>query len=173
MQNLILTFLMALPVVMSPSPPAAPGPAIVPTAKHAGQVTAVGQYLIRIRFLEKRADGEEKRIAEPVLVTCEGRPAKLQVGGEVPAPAHCGVDTVPFGVSCDCTIRGSDQRQLFLDITLVTDRIASSDHDSVVAVGNRVRVVEKITLGKRRAVALKQTEHGSYRLEWVVERVAP
>ena len=169
MQNLILTFLMALPVVTSPPVPAPPAPAIVP----AGQVTAARQYLIRIRLLEKKANGEEKRIAAPVLVTCEGQPAKLRVGGEVPAPALCGVDTVPFGVSCDCTVRGSKQGQLFLDITLVADRIVASGHDSVVAVGNRVRIVEKVTLGKRRTLSLKKTEHSSYRIEWVIERVAP
>jgi pilus assembly protein CpaC len=77
------------------------------------------QYQFDCRITKADSDGGKKVLAEPRLVSLEGRRATFLVGGEVPVPA--GGEKVQFaetGLRMDMIVTEAKGGKLYLDVTV-------------------------------------------------------
>jgi len=106
------------------------------------------QYLIAIKLIQTMPDGKELLLPSPDLAT-DGRPACLDVHTDVPSPAGIKLDEpLLYGTYVLVKFFRQDG-QLFLDGTVNRSEPSRNDAEGVHISTQSVRVVERITLGKK------------------------
>jgi len=133
------------------------------------------QYLVELRLVDTGPHGEARVMAEPSLVTTEGRTARYRVCAEVPAPE--GVEPMqPLHYGMTLTLRVFRRGdRVFLDANAESADVKRSDEDSVRITSSGLRLVEAITLGKPIVVPIGRVEAGKPTAQWevVVKRATP
>ncbi len=118
------------------------------------------QYEIQLKLVERGADGRVQVLCAPRLMTLEGQPAVVQVGGEVPAPRGSEVaEPLRYGTSFSVKVFRTGGR-LLVDATANVADLSSATDDGVRITTRGLRLVEAITLGKAITVALDSGKPG-------------
>jgi hypothetical protein len=163
-----------------PAPPVAKTP---PPATGRRQTAMPGPYyLIECQLLDTGPDGQTRVLSHPVLMTLEGQPAVIRVGGEVPLPKAAPVTGGPFkGLLLEVKVCRTEGGQTFLDANFQRSWTPSEPKpDSVRLLTVGVRIIEPVRLGQKISVPLGPdgVQTTSRRFEIVVrdaanKRVAP
>jgi len=122
---------------------------IVGTGASPAKRPAMYQYQIEIKLIETMPDGREWLLSNPELVTIEERPASIDIRADTQPPKGIKLDEpLRSGIYVLVTVLRKDGH-VFLDATVNKSQADRTDAEGVYITTESVRVVERITLGKK------------------------
>jgi len=110
-----------------------------PSALEAADERPVGAktttYMVQMRLVEEQSGKPTRVLAEPTIVTAQGRPASMRVGGEFEPPGNEPSEPIEFGTKVDVTIRPERGDRLLVNLRLeISERIERSSPETKFAV---------------------------------------
>jgi hypothetical protein len=124
---------------------------------------ALRQFQIKVRIVEDGPESE-RVLAQPTLITLEGRPATFMVGGEMAFTnkATNEIETIPFGVKLTASVAAPQGGKIRVDCELERSEVISECRDGDdVAIHTKsvaVRMVRAIRLGRTIDVEFQETD---------------
>ncbi len=127
-------------VPQTDAPQAADAPPIPPAPRATPR-----SYLIDLHLAEMR-DGKDKVLADPRLITLEGRPASFTIGGHRSIPLGGGMtEQVLIGTTINAVVRSGKGNKIYLDVT-VSLPTQTTISDGAILETKTKRIISETTL---------------------------
>lgn len=130
------------------------------------------QFMISLKLTEVGEDAIEKVLAEPRLVTVDGRPASFVAGGQLPIKSGKAVEYVMTGIVVKVEVRSLKEDKVRLDVSVEDRQGEKTDDESVLVETRGVRAVRTVRLDEKTCLTERKDQRaGKYRLEVKVQKV--